>query len=69
MSRVLRWLPVVLLLTPACSSPTEPSPDLRGGVLATFEVGQERFQVFVRNTAAIDRLFLVRTGVAKSTTS
>jgi hypothetical protein len=63
-SRVPRWLAVLLLLTPACSSPTEPSPDLRGGVLATFEVGQERFQVFVRNTAAIDRLFLVRSGVA-----
>jgi hypothetical protein len=55
---------LVLLLLTACSSPTAPSPDLRGGVVATFEVGQERFQVFVKNAAAIDRLLALRDGAA-----
>ena len=56
--------PLALLLLTACSSPTAPSPDLRGGVVATFDVSQERFQVFVKNAAAIERLFALRDGAA-----
>lgn len=37
-------------------SPTAPSPELRGGAVATFSVGSEVFKVFVTNTTAIDRL-------------
>ena len=53
---------LILLLAIGCSSPTAPSPDLNGGVVATFEVGPERFQVFVTNTAAIARLLDLRRG-------
>lgn len=42
-----------------CDAPGAPSR-LRGGVLATFAVGAERFKVFVTNPAAIDALFRLR---------
>lgn len=45
-----------------CSSPNAPSPDLEGGVVATFEVGSDRFKVFVKNAAAIERLVALRNG-------
>jgi hypothetical protein len=46
----------------ACSSPTAPSPDLEGGVVATFETGGGSFKVFVTNPAAITRLVQIRNG-------
>lgn len=46
----------------ACSSPTAPSDDLRGGVLATFDVSGQRFKAFVTNAQAIADLFALRDG-------
>jgi hypothetical protein len=46
----------------ACSSPVAPSPDLEGGVVATFETVGERFKVFVKNPAAIQQLHQLRNG-------
>ncbi len=48
--------------TSACSSPTDPSPELKGGVVAVYEVTGERFSVFVRNPAAVQRLVRIRDG-------
>jgi hypothetical protein len=45
-----------------CSSKVAPSPDLAGGVVATFESTGERFKVFVKNAAAIERLIAIRNG-------
>ncbi len=52
----------LLFVAAACSSPTSPSPELRGGVVATFQVGQDQFKVFVRNPSAIDRLLALQRG-------
>jgi hypothetical protein len=46
----------------ACASPAAPSPDLEGGVVATFETVGERFKVFVKNPAAVSRLVQIRNG-------
>lgn len=46
----------------ACSSPTAPSPDLEGGVVATFEAVSDTFKVFVKNPVAIQRLLQLRDG-------
>jgi hypothetical protein len=46
----------------ACSSPAAPSPDLEGGVVATFETVGERFKVFVKNPAAVQHLLQLRNG-------
>lgn len=46
----------------ACSSPTAPSPDLDGGVVATFETVGETFKVFVTNPVAIGELIRLRQG-------
>ncbi len=54
---------VAALLAVSCSStPTAPSPDLRGGVVATFAVGSERFNVFVTNPQAIAQLVALQQG-------
>jgi hypothetical protein len=47
----------------ACGSPLLPGR-LEGGVLATFEVGSERFKVFVTNSATIDQLFELKNGTS-----
>ena len=54
-------LVALVALAPACSSPASPS-ELNGGVVATFEVGSERFKVFVKNPAAIQRLLQLQNG-------
>lgn len=46
----------------ACSSPTDPSPELKGGVVAVYEVTGERFSVFVKNPTAVQRLVRIRNG-------
>ena len=54
---------VAALFALSCSStPTAPSPDLRGGVVATFAVGSEQFKIFVTNTEAIAQLIALRQG-------
>jgi hypothetical protein len=61
----MRQLVLITLLAGslACDSPTGPS-DLRGGVLATFEVAGERFTVFVTNPSTVDQLFALRDGTS-----
>jgi hypothetical protein len=57
----LAWLAAAVALA-ACSSPTAPSPDLEGGVVATFDTGGGSFKVFVKNPAAISRLVQIDKG-------
>ena len=55
---------MLALIAGACGgSPTAPS-ELRGGVLATFAVGGERFSVFVTNPMTIAQLFAVGQGTS-----
>lgn len=49
-------------LLAACSSPTAPSDDLRGGVVATFDVTGQRFKLFVTNAQTIADLFALQNG-------
>ena len=53
---------IVAVATGGCS-PAAPS-DLRGGVLATFTVGDEPFTVFVTNPVAISQLFQLQQGLS-----
>jgi hypothetical protein len=46
----------------ACSSPSAPSAELEGGVVATFRTAGEEFKVFVTNPTAITRLVQLRNG-------
>lgn len=48
----------------ACASPTEPSKELRGGVLATFRSAGQTFKVFVTAPATINALFALQRGEA-----
>jgi hypothetical protein len=54
------WLAVFTFI--GCASPTAPSPDLQGGVLATFEVEGQRFKVFATNASAIEALLGLQGG-------
>ena len=45
-------LAVGLILSGACQSPTEPR--LHNGILATFEVADESYSIFITNTETID---------------
>lgn len=66
---MMRWFAPALmvgLMGVACSgSPTAPS-DLRGGVLATFDVSGERFMVFVTSQATIQQLLALRGGASQA---
>jgi hypothetical protein len=54
-------LAVLLALTPACSeSPSAPSPELRGGVLATFAVEGERFSVWITDPADVHHVLALQ---------
>jgi hypothetical protein len=55
---------VIAAMAAACDSPLEPSPDLRGGVVATFQVSGEQFRVFVRNPTTIAQLIQLQQGFA-----
>jgi hypothetical protein len=64
----MRWISgsclALLVAVAACNgSPTAPS-DLRGGVLATFDVSGDRFRVFVTNQATIQQLLALRNGAS-----
>lgn len=67
-SWVARVAPAVILFlglaATGCSTSVTPSPDLKGGVIATFETVGEQFKVFVKNPAAIERLLAIRNGAA-----
>lgn len=50
----------------ACSTPTAPSKDLRGGVLATFRSVNQTFKVFVTAPATINALYALQRGDASA---
>ena len=56
-------LVALLLIAPACGSPVAPSPDLEGGVEATFDVSGVQFKVFVTNPTTIGQLLDLSRGV------
>lgn len=53
---------VTAVLLAGCGSPTAPSPDLAGGVVATFRVGTETFRAFVTNPETVAQLFALQQG-------
>jgi hypothetical protein len=55
-------LAAALLLGACGESPSAPSDALRGGIVATFAVGGERFSVWIRNPEAIDQVFALQRG-------
>lgn len=61
-----RWSVFSIAVTvAACSGPTSPDPGpLRGGVLATFTVGQEPFKVWVTNPRAVADLLALQRGTS-----
>lgn len=63
----MRHLALMALLAGgiACDSPTSPS-ELRGGVLATFDVSGEPFKVFVTNPSTVDQLLALRDGTSRA---
>ena len=55
-------LAALLIMAGSCSSPTE--PDLRDGVLATFDVHGERYSIFITNTQTIEQVVALWNGQA-----
>jgi len=49
------------------TDPSDPSPGLRGGVLATFDVSGETFRVWFTDPGAIRAVLLVRDGESRAT--
>ena len=60
--RLIAVVSLAALTVAACSSPTAPSPDLEGGVVATFQTGGGSFKVFVTHPVAVSRLLQIRSG-------
>jgi hypothetical protein len=64
MVAVFRFLiPIIAIVLASCGSPVAPSPDLEGGVVATFESSGVQFKVFVTNPTTIDQLIQISRGV------
>ena len=56
-------LAVAMAVLPACgTSPADPEDLLEGGILATFQVSQEEFRVWVTNEETIEQIFDLRDG-------
>jgi hypothetical protein len=57
---------IVSVLLGACGGPASPSPaePLRGGVVATFAVGNESFRVWIRNERTIEQVFELQRGTS-----
>jgi hypothetical protein len=67
MCRVLKvtiGVAVIAAALAGCASPTSPSAELRGGVLATFRTNSQTFKVFVTNAGTITALFALQRGEA-----
>ena len=60
--RLLSVAAIILVSILGCESPAAPSPELEGGVVATFDVSGERFSAFITDETAIDRLIRIRNG-------
>jgi len=50
-----------VLILAACSSPT--SPELEGGVLATFDVQGETYSIFITNAQTIEQVLALSNGL------
>lgn len=59
-ARTAFFVSAAVLVLAACSSPT--SPDLEGGVLATFDVQGERYTIFVTDARTIDQVMALASG-------
>jgi hypothetical protein len=55
----------LLLIAVRCESPA--GPDLKGGVLATFDVQDERFSIFITNSQTIDQVIALSNGQSNVT--
>jgi hypothetical protein len=67
--RAAGWTGALLLAAglAACGDDaTDPRDGLEGGVLATFDVGDERFRAWVTSTATIEQLFALREGTSQA---
>jgi len=67
--RVSILAPVLILilstLSAGCNgSPTAPDPELRGGIVATFNVSGESFRVWITNPRTIDEVLALRRGAS-----
>jgi hypothetical protein len=63
----MKWHAFVILaavVIAGCASPTAPSEDLRGGVLATFRTVNQTFKVFVTRPSTITALYALQRGEA-----
>ena len=55
---------VFTLLLAGCTSPA--SPDLEGGILATFDVQGEEYSIFITNEDTIDDVFALEAGTSNA---
>lgn len=63
MRQVIFGLALAAIVAGCGDDPTSPD-DLEGGILATFEVSGEPFQVWVTDDAAIEQILAVRDGTS-----
>jgi hypothetical protein len=54
----------ILFLLSACSTPE--APELKGGVLATFDVGSERYSIFITNQQTIEQVYALSRGQSQA---
>ena len=54
-----------IFLAGACKSPTD--PDLKGGILVTFDVSGERYSIFITNTETIEKVYALQSGTSRAT--
>ena len=54
-------LAFILIILAACSSPT--SPELEGGILATFDVQGETYSIFITNAQTIEQVLALSNGL------
>ncbi len=66
LGRILAVGLCVTLLAVCGSDVTDPDSDLRGGILATFDVEGEQFRAWVRNETTIQQLIDLRDGLSEA---
>ena len=60
--RIWRIVLALVLVSGCNGSPTAPDPELRGGIVATFEVSGEMFSVWITNPQTIQQVIALRRG-------
>ena len=60
-------LPLVFISLGCSDDPFQPGDELRGGILATFEVVDEEFNVWVTNPQTIEQILSLRDGGSLAT--